>query len=299
MSFLRLVRKLLCAETAVADDDERADPKAIKQRGWRQWSCLRSADLPTVLQGTGLAASLPGISEGARLLVISQSCDLVHHCYDAEPVAEAYLCEPLAPASGPDGNRTAGKNPRELHLPLSLEGKERWHRIRSGSRVLFPRHRLARIDPDLSLSAPEPSIRILQRWVMNRVVRAAFPDAFNDRTAKVLGKLEKRLKKHGGPLLGLYVNVKPWEELSDDESYDVDFVGIVDENLDLAQRTALEKVLGEIAEAYDAEAGIGCCDYRVEDEVEASLSLLRTHRLFPLDYLSLRDKPGGELPPPA
>jgi len=132
---------------------------------------------------------------------------------------------------------------------------------------------------------------------MNRVVRTAFPDAFNDRTKKGLAKLEKRLKNHGGLLLGLYVNITPWDELADDDTYDVDFVGIVDESLAMDQRTALEKVLGEIASAYKSEAGIGGCDYRIEDEGEASLSLLRTHRLFPLDYLSLRDKPGGELPP--
>ena len=298
MPFLRLVRKLLCAETADVDD-EQADPKAIKERGWRQWCCLHPADLPAVLRGTGLAASSSGFGEDARLLVVSQSCDLVHLSYEAEPVAEAYVCEPLGLGSEPDNNRTAGKNPRELHLPLSLDGEERWHRIQSGGRVLFPRHRLARIDPDLALSVPEPSIRILQRWLVNRVVRTAFPDIFNVRTEKALGKLEKRLKKHGGPLLGLYVNIKPWEELADDESYDVDFVGIVGENLALDQRTALEKVLGEIAAAYGGEAGIGCCDYRVEDEGEASLSLLNTHRSFPLDYLSLRDKPGGELPPSA
>jgi len=297
MPFLRLVRKLLCAETVDADD-EQADPKAIKGRGWRQWSCVSTADLPVVLRGTALAASLPGLAEGARLLVVSQSCDLVHHCYAAEPAAEAYVCEPLGPGFEPDGNRTAGKNPRELHLALILEDNDRWYRIRSSGRVLFPRRRLARIDPDPTLSAPEASIRILQRWVMNRVVRTAFPDAFNDRTEKALAKLEKRLKRHGGPLLGLYVNVTPWEELADDESYDVDFVGIVDENLALDQRTALEKVLGEIAAAYEAEVGIECCDYRIEDEGEAALSLLRTHRLFPLDYFSLRDKPGGELPPP-
>jgi len=180
---------------------------------------------------------------------------------------------------------------------LILEDNDRWYRIRSSGRVLFPRHRLARIDPDPALSAPEASIRILQRWVMNRVVRTAFPDAFNDRTKKGLAKLEKRLKNHGGLLLGLYVNITPWDELADDDTYDVDFVGIVDESLAMDQRTALEKVLGEIASAYKSEAGIGGCDYRIEDEGEASLSLLRTHRLFPLDYLSLRDKPGGELPP--
>ena len=129
MPFLRLVRKLLRAETVDADD-EQADPKAIKDRGWQQWSCVRNADLSVVLRGTALAASLPGLAECARLLVVSQSCDLVHHCYAAEPAAEAYVCEPLGPGSGPDGNRTAGKTIRWNHwavLPTCHSGG-RWFR---------------------------------------------------------------------------------------------------------------------------------------------------------------------------
>lgn len=217
--------------------------------------------------------------------------------YESEPFAEAYLCEPLAPDAPENGNLTAGKNPRELLVPFTLNGVARLHRLHSDGRVLLPRHRLAGIDPAPSLVVPEPSVRILQRWLINRVVRTAFPDAFNDRTGKARNKLERRLKKRGAPLLGLYVNVTPWEELTEGDLYEVDFVGLVEEGLAWEQRTAIEKVIGEIASVYSETKGIGSCEYRVDDEGEAPMSLLRTHRLFPLDYLSLRSKPGGGLPP--
>jgi hypothetical protein len=103
----------------------------------------------------------------ARLLVVSQSCDLVHDCYASEPVAEAYLCEPLAPDAQPNGNHTAGKNPRELHVSFAADGAAHWYRIHSNGRVLLPRHALAGVDPDPSLVVPDPSVRVLQRWIIN------------------------------------------------------------------------------------------------------------------------------------
>jgi hypothetical protein len=145
-------------------------------------------------------------------------------------------------------------------------------------------------------SYPTLRVRVLQRWIINRVVRTAFPDAFNQRTRRARGKQEDRLKKAGTHLLGLYVSVSSWEELGDDEVYEIDFVGLVDEGLGEGERQGLVKALGDIAAAYEKSDGVSVLDYRVEGEDEAPMSLLRTHRLFPLDYLSLRDSPGGELP---
>lgn len=299
MPFLRRIRKLLCPDVeAFAEDAEQGHPDSIKQRGWLQWSFISGDDLPFALRSTALERLLASIDPEARLLIVSQSCDLVHHSYDAEPSAEGYLCESLTSDAAPNGNLTAGKNPRELQVLLTLDGEERWHRLCSSGRVLVPRQRLAAIDPDPALLVPPASIRILQRWIINRVVRAAFPDAFNERTRKALTKLEGRLKKRGAYLLGLFINVTPWEELPDDNDYVVDFVGLIDEDLDMEGRQALEQVLGEIASAYSACEGVEVYDHQVLDESEAPMSLQRTHRLFPLDYLSLRPKPGGDLPPP-
>jgi hypothetical protein len=252
-------------------------------------------DVGSVLKGTSLGASMPAIADDARLLVISQSCDLVHYSYDVEPVAECYLFAPLGQDVAPDGNLTAGKSPRELHVPLTSDSAERWHRIHANSRVLAPRHRLAGIDPDPSILVTDSAIRILQRWVINRVVRTAFPDAFNNRTRRALGELEGGLKKGGVHLIGLYVNLSSWDELPNDQIYEIDFVGLVHESLEWKQRNDIEVILGEIARVYDQAEGITVGDYRLEDEEQAPMRLQRTHRLFPLDYLSLRDRPGGDL----
>lgn len=277
---------------------EANDPKdfeSIRERGWRQWAFVGNADLPSVLSESAWEPTLETLGEDARLLVVSQSCDLVHHSFESEPFIEGYLCEPLAQDAAVNGNLTAGKNPRELLVPLIFRGEERQHRLQSKGRVLISRQHLASIDPDSESEVPTASVRILQRWIINRLVRTAFPDAFNDRTGKARNKLEDLLKKKGAALLGLYVNLTPWSELPVGESYVVEFVGLVDEALDMEARTALETVFGKVAAAYAACDGVEI-DYQIQDESEAPMSLLRTHRLFPLDFMSLRDKPGGELP---
>jgi len=297
MPFQRLIRRFVGAGVPPSTEDQGPPgAESIKERGWRQWCCVASADLPWVRDGAAHVASEHGADE-PRLLVVSQSCDLVHHDYESEPVVETFLCEPLGPDHQPDGNFTAGKNPRTLLVQLIVAGTDHWFRLRSNGRALVPRHRLARIYPDPLVVVTDPAVRTLQRWILNRTIRTAFPDAFNDRTQKARGKLESRLKKAGAHLLGLYINLSPWDELPADRSYVVDFVGLVDEELEMKHREAIEGLLGEIAQAYEKTEGIASCEYKVLDEEEATLSLLRTHRIFPLDFLSLSDKPGGELPP--
>lgn len=232
-----------------------------------------------------------------RLLIVTQSCDLVHGSFEHEPAVEAYLCELLSSGDKPDGNLTAGKNPRTLMVPFSIDGDARWFRICSNGRMLFPRHLLASLDPDDAIEISDDAVAILKRWLVNRVIRTAFPDAFNDRTAKARQRLEKLLKKGGEPLLGLYINLTPWDELPENQEYLVDLIGLVAENLDFDQRKAVEKLVGQIAVAYENTDGIDSCDFEVLGEEDFPIRRLRTHRLFPLDFMSLRDKPGGELPP--
>ncbi len=299
MLFLRLIRRLLCPQDSPPPTPEvqvLPDPEAIRQRGWRQWSCVASADVPRVLAGVSLRAA-GTVGNGARLLVVTQSCDLVHESYENEPMVEVFLCEDLGAEHLPDGNLTAGKNPRSLQVELQVKGEPHWIVLCSHGRTLLPRHRLANIAPDPTVVVSDQAVRILQRWIVNRTVRAAFPDAFNARTRKAQGRLEARLKKGGAALLGLYVNLTPWDEVAEGQSYKIDFVGLVSEGLDWESRQDLERLLGEVAKAYAACDGIAGCDYRVLDEEEAPMGLLGTHRLFPLDFLSLRERPGGALPP--
>jgi hypothetical protein len=268
----------------------------IEQRGWRQWSFVGTADIEAVRAHgcCGLDIDPP---DGARLLIVTQDCDLVHHSYANEPSVDAYQCEPLAADETVDGSLTAAKNPRSLLLQARLNAEVQWLRLQASGKVLFSRKVLESLTPDLSIRLSEDSIAILERWLINRIVRTAFPSAFNQRTNNARKALEKLLKKGGERLLGLYIDLKPWDELPGDQGYAVDLIGLVDETLDFGQRAEVEKLVSQIASAFQQADGVDSCDFRVLDEGDFPISVLRTHQLFPLDFMSLGGRPGGELPP--
>lgn len=272
------------------------DASPIERRGWSQWSFVGLVELETVRSqgGYGLDADPPA---GSRLLVVTQDCDLVHHSYANEPHVEAYLCVPLGVTESVDGTLTAAKNPRSLLLQAQVNTESQWFRVQASGRVLFPRQLLESLTPDSSISLGEVSIAILQRWLVNRIVRTAFPAAFNQRTAAARKTMEKLLKTSGEKLLGIYINLNPWAELSLDQRYGLDLIGLVPEELDFAEREALEALLGKVAAGFEREGGVEACDYRVLDETEFTFSQLRSHRYFPLDFLSLSGGAGSELPP--
>jgi len=272
------------------------DASLIERRGWRQWSFLNHADIAAIREGDRFGPA-GDTSDTTRLLIVSQDCDLVHHSYDNEPLVEAYICEPLSPQAKVDGNLTAAKNPRDLIVPFLVDGDRRWFHLQANGKTVFRRHALESLAPDRSVAVPAESVAILQRWLVNRIFRTAFPSAFNERTATARKQMGRLLKQGGARLLGLYINLKPWEELPAEEDYSVDLIGLVAEDLDLSHRESLERLLGEIALGFERASGIRLTDYRILSDDEFPLSLLRTHRLYPLDYLSLSDKPGGELPP--
>jgi hypothetical protein len=297
MPFPRLIRRLLCPRNPTATENPGAfDAEVISNRGWRQWSCVRPADIPAVLDETA-SRGAGKVADGTRLLVVTQSCDLLHETLEDEPFVDLYGCEPLDPEQAPRGDLTAAQNPRSLMIELSVDGEAKWFRIDAKGRALVPRHRLCAISPDPSVQVEDRAVTILQRWLINRFVRTALPDAFNARAQKVYGKSRDALKKRGVSFIGLYIRVTPNTELPEGQSYTVDFVGLVEESLGLDQRAEIDRLLGKIAKNYRETDGIEECDYQVMGHEEASYSLLRTHRRFSLDYLSLRKKPGGELPP--
>ncbi len=183
MSLLQQIRSRFWPTGKPPKSEDTPDGQSIEQRGWRQWSCVSPADITATL----LDAS-PDLTEkvcpDSRLLIVTQDCDLVHHSFDNEPSVEACFCTPLPSEEQVDGNQTAGKNPRTLVVLFSIDGEERWFRIRSNGKKLFPRQVLAPLTPDQSVVIQDDATAILQRWLVNRIMRTAFPEAFNARTKK-------------------------------------------------------------------------------------------------------------------
>jgi len=70
------------------------EASSIEQRGWRQWSFVAAVDVAVVREQGWMAAGADP-AEAARVLIVTQDCDLVHDSYANEPTVDAYFCSPV------------------------------------------------------------------------------------------------------------------------------------------------------------------------------------------------------------
>lgn len=123
-----------------------------------------------------------------RVVIIAHDCDLAN---PAESCVEVIVGCALPESEGPDPKLCYAKNPRRLHLRytdsahtrvmvLDLRHDER----RSLPRTAFLEH--ASKDAAITLAANEK--RILKQWLAARYGRPAFPDAFEARLRRMVGK---------------------------------------------------------------------------------------------------------------
>lgn len=195
---------------------------------------------------------------------------------------------------GPQTNFAHGKNPRRLHLPSTDGGRMEFD---IQERVTVERALLSAVSPANTLDGPE--VRQLASWLAKRYVRAAYPDAFNDRVRSAQRKIDKALKSYGEGASGVFLALNSWEELSDDDEYEV--VVIVTCPLDVANDAKKEAVVAQLApkimEALEGCEGVSVLDARHVSEDEFTLHDLRTYKRWDFDHRSFSGRPGGPTVP--
>ena len=179
-----------------------ADAQAIRQQGWRQGAVLGDA-LVADLVDRGMLLS--GYREGNPLcMVVSQTCDLIHDSFEAEPNFWMLPAWPM-PGPKPDGSLTNAKNPRRYQFTLDNgEGATVYdspiYGLTSLDRALLADHAPS------NTKIPPEELKKLLHWITLRFIRPAFPDAFNDRLRKRWRSIRKLTKKEAGCYLtGLYL----------------------------------------------------------------------------------------------
>lgn len=255
----------------------------IRERGWRQGSLLEAA-------AATHAGVNPGSLDGAQdLVLISHSCDVVHHDLDKEPFAEFI---PRVRVDAVDGNLTFAKSPRVLQVAGGTGAYE----LTMARRITIPRDALAGIDPSGQLSDDE--CVVLRRWLASRYARAAFADEFNQRLRPAQNSISRRLKADGERLSGLYLAVDG-SELPPEVTYEISIVGTMREadhehaEDRLKCQHALNDVMGAI---QDRCPGISVLDAVLVSESDVTLADLRVLSRWDYDSLSLRNEP-PEAPP--
>lgn len=225
------------------------------------------------------------------LIVVTQSCDLVHHKLEDEPYAECIECRPIDKV---DGNFTYGKNPRCLHLYIVAEnGDERAVEIRPHRMHRFDRSILGELIPNDRYYLSERTCRILIRWLAGRYLRAAFPDEFNNRMYVVKEKLKKKAVKLADLVTGIYVMIIPDKEIAPDKTYHVTLLALLEASEDV-EHQPIDSIIKEYVNLMKNQ-GMDV-QYRILKEDAISVAAIRNYRKVDWDHISLRKTSPTKLP---
>lgn len=267
-----------------------AHASKINANGWRQGSVL-----PEALAKQLAAGGFAHVDDASLLVVLTQDCDLVHPSYEVEPNVELIAGVLLENA---DNGLRHGRNPRRLHLDLEQAAAPKAtvgfsvHR-----RIVVPRSLLEDHKPHQSLRLGPDERRLLCDWVAKRYVRAAFPDAFNERARESYRKIEKELKRSGEPVTGLFLMIDPDEERDAGEGYRI-LLRVVARSEALSDEKTeitLVRVAKVIADALGSCQGILVEDHQLVSESEFTLADLRFFKRWDWDYRSHSGEPGGDV----
>ncbi len=130
-------------------------------------------------------------------------------------------------------------------------------------------------------------------------MRAAFPDAFNERARTAHQKIEKELKRNGEHVTGLFLMIDPDQECATGQDYRIVLRvtarrdAVADEKTELV----LVRLARVVADALGSCAGIVVKDQQLVSEAEFTLEDLRFFKRWDWDYRSHSGEPGGELAP--
>jgi len=182
------------------------NPIRIRDGGWEQGSIVAPVDLAS-LSGTVGAGPF---KDGSFGIVLSQSCDVVASSYEDEPKVEILVAEPIQKSNW---QYVRLRNPRIFHMPFTHSGTTAYCELRPHLRFMLPRHLLEDIARDSVRELPPDSLQQVRVWIVDRYVRSALPDEFNNRLKKIDKRLETLFKKKSEGVTGVWIFLNTEEAL--------------------------------------------------------------------------------------
>ncbi len=250
----------------------------IRENGWKQ-GCLFPA--------ARFSDQFPDLArdDTCHLLVVSQSCDLVHHSLENEPLA-VFLVTRRVDAIRPA--HANGLHPRQIDFAATGEiaiSASAWEQI-SVDRTFLAEH-----DINDAPIVAEPQLRVVLNWLGKRYTRTAFPDGFNDQLRKASAKIKGALKKKQHLFSDVLLSVQPFRELNQGEHYQVVLNLMMDESAyndeeALNQADTVAKRIRSIMEA----SGIEVVQCEAVSETELTLADFKLMQRWDYDYLTYREE---------
>ena len=229
------------------------------------------------------------------MVLVTHDCDIAN---DREPHVEIIVGKRVASA---DGNFTAAKNPRTLHLPYNTpDDREVVIELEQAQKRTIPKTDFCRCQRDTDLILSDDNKRILKEWLAIRYGRPAFPNAFENRLDKLKNKIAKILGKPSisQHLIGVFFDLGEdrGKELEEGEDYCLRIILVYDaqEGGPEARRSA-EDAAEKIRQAFHNHSPNGIILDQCEAlaDTEFTLADIRKVDRWRLEYLSLREDPPG------
>ena len=243
--------------------------------------------LPTSLATEPIISAL-ALSNDDLLIVITQSCDVVHRSLADEPFVELLIARCIPSV---DGNYTFGKNPRTFDFQRDASS----YRCQIREKVALSRTVLIDKEPADCISSE--IMWCLGRWAGKRYSRPAFPDEFNVRLKPAMGRIRRILERGGVNITGLYFSLDTDEELSSLDSYKLIVYITVKPSTEanVALLVAATNAAAQLHEAINRCEKIEVLETSLKSEADVSLFDLRDMPRFDFDYVTVRW--GGEIVP--
>lgn len=267
----------------------------------------RQGDLLTPDAAAKLTALNSAVGEMHRIVVITHDCDLPN---DGETSVEVIVTDVVAAANP---QFSYAKNPRKLHLGYEIAGGQsivvelRHAERRIVSKAEFAKHAAK----DGAASLPVDAKRALKQWLAARYGRPAFPNAFEDRLRKSVGKkntverqIGKILEPEAKHLVGLFFDLGEQRsaEVPAGEPYALSISVVYDATEGGTQaRQSAEKVASQLRELFEqaygkpdaaTEIALDACEAVADTSI--TLADLRRVDQWRLEYISLSDDDHGD-----
>jgi len=270
----------------------------------------RQGDLLTQETAAKLTALDGAVGETHRIIVITHDCDLPN---DGETSVEVIVTD-VVTAANPQFSYA--KNPRKLHLGYEIAGGQsivielRHAERRVVSKAEFAKHAAK----DGTASLPVDAKRALKQWLAARYGRPAFPNAFEDRLRKSVGKkntverqIGKILEPEAKHLVGLFFDLGEHRsaEVPVGEPYALSISVVYDATEGGTQaRQSAEKAASQLRELFDqaygkpdaaTEIALDACEAVADTSI--TLADLRRVDQWRLEYISLSNDDHGDFLP--
>lgn len=253
--------------------------RILEDQGWRQGSFIKPETILKLIDSIETAFT---ISTDDLLIVASQSCDVAS---SQEEYIELSIVRAL-PFEKFEKAYSHNRHPRVLHIKASSNNSDEKIalKLQAHEKIQIEKRFLEEYTPDSSIDLSEETLNQYVDWLAGRYKRPALPTKFDQLIAisDRKGKRKKVAKQANDHLTGIYVEIYPNRDISDNETYLVNLLGIVSDEQSITSATDALNKYADILK----DAGMDVSTPKVGTEFQISLGTLRQYQRVNFDYLS-------------